>query len=103
MTNARKTRRQVDRLVERHFWEGFFSYLNDGPASHGLEYTHAPRWWTRVACIAYQEGHAHAKQVVEKVGTRRIGYAPMKGTGIRAIPGRVYAECYGEARCGVVT
>jgi len=99
MTNRAK-KRQVDRLVERHFWEGFFSYLVDGNSSYGLQYTQAPAWWTRVANIAHAEGYVHAKDVVSKIGTRRIGLAPMKGQGVRAIPGRVFAECYGEARVG---
>lgn len=87
-----KTRR-VHRMMDKYFWEGFFSRLGDGPSRFLMEFSEGPQWWTDVADLAYEAGWTYADEVVSKLGTRRFGF-PID----RKIPARVVAECYAAAR-----
>jgi hypothetical protein len=93
------TKHRVDSLVEKHFWEGFWCGIRGGKDDGwGLTYSYAPSWYDRVADISDRAGWQAAQEIMEERERARISF-PSHAPPV--IPGKVYAECYGEAHIAV--
>lgn len=100
----RLRKRTVDRVIKDAFWEGFQSGLGGGVCG-GLEYasTSGLYGYNGVRAIAERAGY----ELAERVLAEHVEYLVAKESGERwnlrlgfryEIPGKVIAECYGEAR-----
>lgn len=102
MSPMRKWR--VNKLVDEHFWSGFWSYCDHGLGpGRVLSYSTAPQWWDDVADIASRAGWRAASEVIERwmtISDQIAADKPHFGGLGRAprIPAVVYAEAYAAAR-----
>jgi hypothetical protein len=92
-------RHKIDKLLEEHFWRGFWKGIRGGrDDGWELTYTSGPDWYDRVADLGEHAGWEAANDILaerERWATARVCFPSDEGP---IIPGAVYAEAYGEAR-----
>lgn len=108
-TKPRLKKKKVDKVVERHFWEGFQEGLSSyGGEGIALEYSSTSGLYDYnvVRHIAGRAGYALAQKVLAEHVARldadaRGGPRPRLGRPFKyEIPASVFAECYAEGRIG---